>query len=167
MSGPEKRCASWRGKASASLEDLVRDRLGGDAPPAWLTCEPTNGPAPLPNFSGLIRVKPGVMLPTLVEARLHYARGALHLLRVGGETRWAAWSEVAEDATPTPPAWVPDAATAPDAAEVAVLLASPGRTVLLEPAGNARGLAGATIKSVTLHEYTQGGALRWWRLSDQ
>jgi hypothetical protein len=180
-------CLVWTGHDdSRPLDKLLADQLAKH-PPELVWREPINGPKPIAGFQGLATADALAKLrktgsdeqPALVEARLFYDHGLLHLLADGQGTRWAAWldkkseSPTADVPPATPadqpqaaydsPAWRPATVDKPKSAA----FSRTSRPILLRHEDRRRGLqlvTGLSDKTTTAFEYYQQGVLRWWRL---
>lgn len=153
------RVSLWHGSTAGSVQELVASRLQDGEKPLLVTSEPENGPSLLLGFRGIVQVTDSLLWPPtpLVEARLHYEGGMLHILKTRAGTRWSAWGLTDQK---KPPSWIPDTSRAAlqedhDSIE---------QTVLLECGKSRRQLALAAISKVTLRQYFLDGVPRWWRL---
>ncbi len=157
------RCKVWIGRdANRSIQDAIRATLTVQRP-VLLWREPCNGRSRVPGFQGLMPPGDGAADESvkLIEARLFYETGMMHLLADEKCTRWACWCAGNAKASPARPAWClfPGKESPEESLQVK------SRTILLREK-DTTGLGWATLGTnrVLAVEYFRGGTLRWWRL---
>lgn len=162
---PTVPCKVWFGELSyctvgeALVAAMEKER------PVLVWREPANQRLPLPlnDFEGLtLPTAAGVEQKVdLVEARLFFASGMLHVLRNGRSVQWAAWQEGVGNAPLACPEWCIWEALG----EWEERLCLTCRDVLLR-GSDTTGLRGANLglDRVRAVEYFRDGRLSWWRL---
>jgi hypothetical protein len=153
----------WSDRDNArDVQAMLQEQLSVQPQPILIHRDPVNGPRRIPGFAGLATPAHLRNAVPLVEARLFYPNGLLHLVAEENGTRWAVWVEGTQE-----PDWFKQLGE-PQAPKQRITVHD--ETVLLRssPDRNAiqTGLGQALVEhnQLTVRMYYDAGILQWWRL---